>query len=103
VESVSRERTHDAREGESRRRYGGINAEQHAEVLKNLPDSDQEGNKSERLYNIEKWISITTDALTPTFEDLFLARGQVAAEAIGSPTSIPSRIRRRTPYTTRSQ
>jgi HK97 family phage portal protein len=82
------ERTHKA-EQEIAETIRKINAEQQTEVMKHLPRAIEKAIDPRDLFDIEKWISITTDALTHTFEDLFSHEAKVAAEAIGKPNLNP--------------
>ena len=66
-----------------------LNAKQKAEVLANLPKAIEKAIDPAKLFNLENWISITTDALTPTFESLFESEGKVAAAEIGQPELNP--------------
>ena len=66
-----------------------INDEQKKEVLANLPAAVQKGIDPSKLFNIEKWISITTDAVTPIMETLFEHQSRSAAAEIGQPELNP--------------
>ena len=48
-----------------------INGEQKKEVLANLPAAISKAIDPKDLFNIDKWIAITTDAVTPIMENLF--------------------------------
>lgn len=61
-----------------------INAEQKAEVLENLASAVQKAVNQADLFDIDKWISITTDALTPLMETLFGEQAKHAATEVGS-------------------
>ncbi len=66
-----------------------INGEQKAEVLANLPTAIGKAVDPKDLFNIEKWISITTDAVTPIMETLFEHQSRSAAAEIGKPELNP--------------
>jgi HK97 family phage portal protein len=61
-----------------------INGEQKAQVLENLPGAVTKGINPADLFNIDKWISITVDALTPTMETLFGEQAKHAAAEVGA-------------------
>jgi len=65
-----------------------INAEQKERVLANLPHATK-AIDPEKLFNLEEWIGITTDALTPTFESLFTQEAKTALAAVGKPDMNP--------------
>jgi len=66
-----------------------LNAKQKAEVLANLPKAIEKAIDPSKLFNLDNWISIMTDALTPTFESLFESEGKAAAAEIGKPELNP--------------
>jgi hypothetical protein len=66
-----------------------INGEQKAEILENLPAAVSKAIDPKDLFNIEKWISITTDAVTPIMETLFEHQARSAAADIGKPELNP--------------
>jgi HK97 family phage portal protein len=66
-----------------------INAEQKKEVLNNLPSAIAKGINPADLFDINKWISITTDAMSPIFETLFDRQARDAAVEIGKPELNP--------------
>lgn len=66
-----------------------INDEQKKEVLANLPAAVQKGIDPSKLFNIENWISITTNAVTPIMETLFDHQSRSAAAEIGKPELNP--------------
>jgi len=65
-----------------------INTEQKQRVLENLPHATKAVDP-EKLFNLEEWIGITTDALTPTFESLFTDEAKTALVAVGKPDMNP--------------
>ena len=65
-----------------------LNGEQYKEVLANLPNVTKAIDVT-KLFDLEHWISITTDALTPIIENLFETEGKAAAEEIGKPELNP--------------
>jgi HK97 family phage portal protein len=65
-----------------------INAEQKERVLANLPHATKAVDP-EKLFNLDEWISITTDALTPALEDLYTQEAKTALAAIGKPDINP--------------
>lgn len=64
-----------------------LNAEQKGEVLANLPIAIQKDIDPANLFNIDNWISITTNAITPIIEGLFVLQANAAANEIGKPFS----------------
>lgn len=66
-----------------------INADQKQEVLANLPHAIQKAINPGDLFDAKKWISITTDALTPIAETLFQRQALAAAAEIGKPDLNP--------------
>jgi HK97 family phage portal protein len=66
-----------------------INGEQKKEVLENLPKAIEKAIDPNDLFSIEKWISITTDAVTPIMETLFEHQSRSAAAEIGKPELNP--------------
>ena len=66
-----------------------INGEQKKEVLDNLPSAIAKAIDPQKLFDVEKWISITTDALTPIMETLFDHQARSAAAEIGKPELNP--------------
>jgi HK97 family phage portal protein len=66
-----------------------INGEQKAEVIANLPTAIGKGVNPKDLFSIDKWISITTDAVTPIMETLFEHQARSAAADIGKPELNP--------------
>ncbi len=64
-----------------------LNAKQEKEVMANLPDIF--GNKSvvikaiPNLFDMKRWMSLTTDALTPIMAGLYKQEGEIAAAAFG--------------------
>jgi HK97 family phage portal protein len=65
-----------------------INAEQKEQVLANLRHATKAVDP-EKLFSLDNWIAITTDALTPTFEDLFTNEAKAALTTIGKPELNP--------------
>jgi HK97 family phage portal protein len=61
-----------------------LNSEQKDVVLANLPEATKKGINPADLFDIEKWISITVDALTPTMETLFEHQAKQGAAEIGA-------------------
>jgi hypothetical protein len=66
-----------------------LNAEQKKEVLDNLPAAITKGINPADLFDIDKWISITTDALTPIMDTLFEHQARAAAAEVGKPELNP--------------
>lgn len=66
-----------------------ITAEQKKEVMEHLPGIVQKAINPADLFDIEKWISITTDALTPIMDTLFEHQARAAAADIGKPELNP--------------
>jgi HK97 family phage portal protein len=66
-----------------------LNAEQKKEVLENLPATINKAINPDDLFNIKKWISLTTDALSPILETLFDHQARAAAAEIGKPEMNP--------------
>jgi HK97 family phage portal protein len=66
-----------------------INGEQKKEVLANLPSAISKAIDPKDLFSIDKWISITTDAVTPIMETLFDRQARSAAADIGKPELNP--------------
>ena len=65
-----------------------LNGEQKKEVLNNLPRAVK-GIDPSKLFDIDNWISITTNALTPIMEGLFASEALSAAAEIGKPDLNP--------------
>jgi hypothetical protein len=87
VWKVLSERTSKA-EAEIKETVIKLNAEQKKEVLANLA-SVVKGIDPTKLFNLDNWISITTNAVTPIIENLFETEGKAAAEEIGKPELNP--------------
>jgi hypothetical protein len=66
-----------------------LNAEQQKEVIDNLQSAINKGVDTKKLFDIEKWISITTDAITPIAETLFDHQARAAAAEVGKPELNP--------------
>jgi HK97 family phage portal protein len=66
-----------------------INGEQKKEVLASLPSAIEKGIDPTKLFNIDNWISITTNAVTPIMETLFEHQSRTAAAEIGKPELNP--------------
>jgi HK97 family phage portal protein len=62
-----------------------INADQKKEVLANLPAAIIKAVNPGDLFDIKKWISITTDATLPILETLFEHQARSAGDEIGKP------------------
>jgi HK97 family phage portal protein len=60
-----------------------INAEQYKEVTDNLPSVIEKAIDPTKLFDIEKWIGITVDAMTPIMESLYESEGKAAASELG--------------------
>ena len=95
VTTASFERTSKA-EAEIRETVVKLNGEQQKEVQANLKGAIKANRYAEikaidptKLFNLDKWISITTNALTPIMENLFETEGKAAAEEIGKPSLNP--------------
>lgn len=65
-----------------------INNDQKEVVVGNLGHATKDVDPK-KLFNLDEWIGITTDALTPTFEDLFKGEAKAALDAIGKPDINP--------------
>jgi SPP1 gp7 family putative phage head morphogenesis protein len=61
-----------------------INAEQKAVVLENLPKAVEKAVDPNKLFDLENWISITTDAMDPIYLSLYEAERVAAAAEIDS-------------------
>jgi HK97 family phage portal protein len=66
-----------------------LNSEQKKQVMENLPKAIEKGIDPTKLFDVDKWISIMTDALTPTIESLFVSEGKTAAAELGKPELNP--------------
>jgi hypothetical protein len=66
-----------------------LNAEQKKQVLGNLPAAIEKGIDPTKLFDLDHWIGITTDALAPIMENLFVHEGKLAAAEIGQPELNP--------------
>lgn len=66
-----------------------INGNQKKEMLANLPSAIGKAIDPKDLFSIDKWISITTDAVTPIMETLFEHQARSAAADIGKPELNP--------------
>lgn len=66
-----------------------INGDQKKEVLEHLPGIVNKAINPDDLFDIDNWISITTDALTPIMETLFENQARAAAADIGKPDLNP--------------
>ncbi len=66
-----------------------INGEQQKEVLANLPTVIEKAIDPTKLFDIDKWISITTDAVSPIMDTLFESQGKAAALEVGKPDLNP--------------
>lgn len=62
-----------------------LNGEQEKEVLANLPAAVNKAINPADLFDVKKWISITTDALTPIMENLFEHQAASAGSEVGKP------------------
>jgi hypothetical protein len=60
-----------------------INAEQYKEVTDKLPSVIEKAIDPTKLFDIEKWIGITVDAMTPIMESLYESEGKAAASELG--------------------
>ena len=83
------QRPHAQGRNDFRNRSKKINDAQKAEVLANLPDAIAKAIDPSKLFDIEQWISITVNALTPTLESLFTDEAKAAAAEIGKPELNP--------------
>jgi HK97 family phage portal protein len=61
-----------------------INADQKAEVLSHLPGIVGKAINPGDLFDVKKWISITTDALNPIMETLFVEQAKLAGAEVQS-------------------
>jgi HK97 family phage portal protein len=66
-----------------------VNNEQKKEVLANLPHVLKKAIDPSKLFDLDSWISITVDALTPAITSLYESEGKVAATEIGKPSLNP--------------
>ena len=66
-----------------------INAEQQKEVLANLPNAIAKAVDPAKIFNLEQWIGITTNAMTPIMESLYETTGKAAATELGKPELNP--------------
>jgi HK97 family phage portal protein len=66
-----------------------LNEKQKTQVLANLPSAIEKAVDPKKLFDLDNWISITTDAMTPIFVDLFTAEGKLAAASLGMPDIDP--------------
>jgi HK97 family phage portal protein len=66
-----------------------LNGEQKKQVIDNLPKAIEKGIDPTKLFDVDKWISIMADALTPTLETLFVSEGKTAAAELGKPDLNP--------------
>jgi HK97 family phage portal protein len=66
-----------------------INAEQYKEVTGNLPGAVEKAVDPSKLFDLEHWIGITTDAMTPIIESLYESEGKTAATELGKPDLVP--------------
>jgi HK97 family phage portal protein len=81
-------RTH-AAEAEIAGEIRTLNAKQQEEVLGNLEAAIAKAIDPSKLFDLDNWISITTDAMTPIMESLFVDQGKAAALEIGKPDIDP--------------
>lgn len=81
IAKSQKERT-DAAEKEIRETIININAEQKKEVIASLPGIVKAIDPS-KLFDLKKWIQITTDALTPAIVSLYETEGKAAAAELG--------------------
>ena len=65
-----------------------INGEQKKEVLANLPTITK-GIDTNKLFDLDNWISITIDAVTPIMDTLFESQGKAGAAEVGKPELNP--------------
>jgi HK97 family phage portal protein len=66
-----------------------INAEQYKTVTDNLPGAIEKAVDPTKLFDLQHWIGITTDAMTPILESLYASEGKTAAEELGKPDLVP--------------
>jgi HK97 family phage portal protein len=66
-----------------------LNAEQQKEVQDNLPAALTKGIEPSKLFDLDHWISITTNAFTPALTSLYESEGKAAAAEIGKPDLNP--------------
>jgi HK97 family phage portal protein len=66
-----------------------VNAEQKKEVLEHLPSAIEKAVDPKKLFDIDKWISITVDAVTPALTKLYEDEAAVAAAELGKPDLNP--------------
>ena len=64
-----------------------LNEKQREEVLANLSKATgvKKGVDPKKLFDLENWITLTIDALTPELKDLYSAEGLKASELVGKP------------------
>jgi hypothetical protein len=66
-----------------------INAEQYKEVTDNLPGAIEKAVDPTKIFDLQKWIGITTDAMTPIMESLYETESKAAAAELGQPELNP--------------
>lgn len=82
------DRTHES-EKEIAETIRRINAAQYKEVTDNLPAAIEKAVDPTKLFELEHWIGITTDAITPILESLYESEGKTAAAELGKPDLNP--------------
>lgn len=76
-------------ESEIAKTIKALNTKQQEEVLGNLDSAIEKAIDPTKLFDLDNWISITTDAMSPVIEDLFSTQGKAAAIEIGKPAIEP--------------
>lgn len=66
-----------------------INAEQYKTVTDNLPAAIEKAVDPTKIFDLQHWIGITTDAMTPIMQSLYESEGKTAAEELGKPDLVP--------------
>ena len=66
-----------------------LNAAQKDEVLDNLPAVTKKDVNPKKLFNLEDWIAITTDAINPIMDTLFEHQAQAAVAELNVPEFNP--------------
>jgi HK97 family phage portal protein len=66
-----------------------VNAAQKKEVLEHLPSAIEKAVDPKKLFDVDKWISITVDAVTPALTKLYQDEAAVAAAELGKPGLTP--------------
>lgn len=79
----------EAAEKEIAENIRAVNAEQQKTVIANLPKAIDKAVDPTKLFDLDNWISITIDAVTPAMETLYEHQGKEAAAEVGKPDLNP--------------